>query len=568
MVAKRKAATKLAMTVKPSKGSIKASKGTVKNTVKKTKEDVGALTTPLKASKGTVRKTRLKATKGTVKNIVEKSKVDVKVKNIVEKSKEDVRKTPLKSSKGTVKNIVQKKKEEIVDPRSVGMDPTKIKEYEDEMEMLVKEKKLPGCASMVYRYGKLIQCRAWGHTDIEKSAPFDTDTLCRVICATKCVVSICVMTLVDDGSFCLDDPVHKYIPAFKDSKVVSGKDATKTIKLKEPILVKHLLSHMSGIDYVIEPTEKAATPQAKSLFKLQQAMHQGKVRNLQEFVDELATIPLSCQPGKKYTYSYSYDVLARIIEIICGKSLDKCLEERVLQPLGMQDTMWGVPEAKCHRLSPLYAGPQKYKILYSESSAHSLLKGPGRKPYSKMVHNGKGMVEIERGGKDSMYIKGRECPILSGGGYMGYDAGGLVSTVSDFAKMLKMMFSYGLMDNGKRLVQESTVRTFEINRLDNKSNGVGTDAWDYQANGVCYIGNIGTFREGHSEVGMGGAANTFWNIDREIGTASVWFAQHLDFPEFTDLKSPHNPKKANLWDVLHDAIIPEAKVGSTKRKRS
>jgi len=444
------------------------------------------------------------------------------------------------------------------------LDPTKINGYEDTMQQLVEVGELPGCASMVWRHGKLIQCKGWGHIDIQKSAPFDVNTLCRTICATKCLFSVCVMTLVEDGRLSLDDPVHKYIPAFKDIKVVNEKDETKPLELTQPILVRHCLCHMTGIDYCIEPTEKATTYQAKKLIALQQAAHRGELRNLEEFVDRLATIPLSCQPGKKYIYSYSYDVLVRIIEIVCGKSADKCLEERVLQPLGMTSTFWGVPESECHRLTALYAGPKNYKALYSPSSMHCLLKGPGRKPYDKMVQKGK-MIEIERGGKDSMFVKGRECPIIAGGGYMGYDAGGLVSCVADFAKFAKMIFSYGLMDNGKRLVQEATVKSFEENQLDMKAQGKD---WDYQANGVCYLGNIGTFRDGAGEVGMGGAANTYWNIDREDGTASVWFAQHLDLPDFGDLKTV-DPKKASLWDLLHSAKLPEtgAETGNKKRKK-
>lgn len=252
-------------------------------------------------------------------------------------------------------------------------------------------------------------------------------------------------------------------------------------------------------------------------------------------------------------------MLARIIEIVSGKSLDKCLSERVLEPMGMHDTMWAVPKAKSHRLSALYGGPKHYKVLYSKASKHSLLHGPGRRPYAEMVHNGKGLVEIERGGADSMFIEGRACPIFAGGGYMGYDAGGLVSTVADFAKMVKMLFNFGLADNGRRILLEDTVQAMEVDKLDRSAQ----KKWDYSASGICFMGNIGSFCEGSGEIGMGGAANTYWNIDREAGTASVWFAQHLDFPEFYDLKSV-NPKHADLWNLLRNARLPESMSSNRK----
>jgi len=470
----------------------------------------------------------------------------------------------LKTAKATLKQTPAQRaqKDAAVDPRSVGLDPTMIKEYEVAMQKLVNLGKLPGCASMVWRHGKLVQSGGWGVADIQKDTPFNIDTMCRIICATKCLMSICVMTLVEEGKLKLDDPVHKYIAAFKNVRVMSPKDCKKTVKLDQPILLWHCLSHMSGIDYGPDPTEEAETPVTEQLRELQQAALRGDIRTLEEFVDRLAKVPLSCQPGKKYIYSYSYDVVSRIVEIVCGQPLDKCLHARVLQPLGMEDTMWAVPQSKSERLSPLYGGVKQYKVLYSKTSKQSLLHGPGRRPYTKMVHNGKGAVEIERGGSDSMFIEGRQCPILAGGGYMGYDAGGLVSTASDIGKMVKMLFNYGLADNGNRVLQESTVKTMEIDRK---------NADDDADHGVSFIGLVGSFVTGSGDIGMGGAANTYWNIDREAGTATVWFSQHIDFwqphedPDSyadTDL----DVKAADLWGMLGRARLPGTDAAAKKTK--
>jgi len=257
-------------------------------------------------------------------------------------------------------------------------------------------------------------------------------------------------------------------------------------------------------------------------------------------------LPLSCHPGYKYNYSFSYDVLGRVIEIIMGKSLEKCLNERVFRPLGMKDTLWSVPKSKLKRLAPLYGGPQTWKKMF------------GRKG-KKMITNGKaGLCQLDGSGKNSTWRKGRECKVLSGGGFMGYDSGGLVSTVADTARWVKMLLNYGVMENGKRLLKKSTVEALEVNRLEKKYNG--TDK-------VCYLGNVGCFRDGSDEYGMGGAACTYWNVDRKDGTAAVWFTQHVEMPEFSDLKGV-DPDKADLWKLLHDAKRAPMKATGVKRKPS
>lgn len=140
---------------------------------------------------------------------------------------------------------------------------------------------------------------------------------------------------------------------------------------------------------------------------------------------------------------------------------------------------------------------------------------------------------------------------------MGYPVGGLVSTVADTAKFTKMLYNYGVMENGKRLLKKATVKAMEVNRLDKKYNGEDR---------VCYLGNVGTFREGSNEFGMGGAACTYWNICREDDTATVWFTQHVDMPEFEDLKGV-DKDKADLWKTLHEAIKKGKRTAKAKANK-
>merc|ERR1712217_252418 len=136
--------------------------------------------------------------------------------------------------------------------------------------------------------------------------------------------------------------------------------------------------------------------------------------------------------------------------------------------------------------------------------------------------------------------------------------GGLVSTIADTAKFTKMLYNYGVMENGKRLLKKATVKAMEVNRLEKKYNGDDR---------VCYLGNIGTFREGSNEFGMGGAACTYWNICRADDTATVWFTQHVDMPEFEDLKGV-DKDKADFWKTLHEAIVKGKKKVKAKAKKN
>lgn len=408
------------------------------------------------------------------------------------------------------------------------------------MQKMVRIGGLAGCASVVIRRGEIIQSGTWGHADIEAKRKFKFDTLCRMYCATKSFVCAAFMTLVDEGRASPDDRLDKYIPAFASVRV-RIKGTSKTVKPKQPILLKHLMAHMSGIDYPPDLGDEPEDPDSAAYLKLQKSGGNGSIRSLKSFVNAIAKIPLCDHPGHAYNYSFSFDVLGRVLEVIMGKSLDKCLQERVFDPLGMTDTMWAVPDERLSDLAACYAGETTWRNLY----------GKGQTPSTPR----KGMFRIDgKKSKDSHWRKGKQCSVLSGGGFMGYLYGGLISSVADTTKFVRMLLNHGKLDNGQQFLRKSTVTAMEKNRLPKNADG----------DRVCYLGNIGCFREGSNEFGMGGAACTYWNIDREDETGVVWFTQHVDMPDAADLKGV-NPAKADLWAVLHKAVC---KSGGVKRRRS
>eukprot|EP00928_Gymnodinium_smaydae_P015412 TRINITY_DN15698_c0_g1_i1.p1 TRINITY_DN15698_c0_g1~~TRINITY_DN15698_c0_g1_i1.p1 ORF type:complete len:476 (-),score=90.74 TRINITY_DN15698_c0_g1_i1:81-1454(-) len=412
-----------------------------------------------------------------------------------------------------------------------GVDLATLRGYADSMEKVVRAGAIPGCASVVIRNNEVVHSLKLGFADVEAKTKFDFDTLCRMFCATKSYIAVAFMTLVDEGKASPDDRLDKYVPSFRDP-VVRVEGTNKTVPAKRPILLRHLMSHTSGIAYTPDLGEKPEDADSAAYQKLQSDATKGAIKNVRAFVDQMAKIPLCDHPGHKYNYSFSFDVLGRVVEVIMGKSLDKCLRERVFDPLGMKSTMWSVPDAQLGRLAACYSGKTTWGHLY----------GKGHKP----IRPRPAMFRIDgKTAKDSHWRKGKHCRVLSGGGFMGYLYGGLVSSVNDTTRFVRMLLNYGVADNGRRLLKKTTVIEMEKNRL--RKSVDGDDK-------VCFLGNIGTYREGTNEYGMGGAACTYWNIDRADGTATVWFTQHVDMPEFDQMKGV-DVKKADMWGTLHRAVL-------------
>jgi len=426
---------------------------------------------------------------------------------------------------------------EAVDPRSVGIEPAALQDYEEAMQQMVKKGELPGIASIVMRKGKVIHTGAWGLADVEQGTPFGLDTFCRMFCATKSFIATAFFRLVEAGKISPEDRLDKYISAFGNVTVqVEGADSA--VPAKSPILLKHLMSHTSGIAYPPDLGEKAEDDVAKAYLKLQQMAAKGTIASLKDLVDGIAKVPLSGHPGSGYYYGFSFDVLARVLEVSTGKSLEKALQELVFKPLGMKDTKWAVARHEVGRLAACYANRTSWKLLYGSSKATLV------RPRPKLYR-----IDGNRA-LDSHYVDGQQCRVRSGGGFMGYLHGGLVSTVSDTFRFVYMLTKRGVTLNGERFLKANTVAVMERNRVK-------------EGDPVNFLGNIGVFRtdKANNHYGMGGAACTYWSIDREDDVSIVWFTQHINMPEFEELKGI-DAKKADLWALMHEAARKGVKAAS------
>eukprot|EP00439_Symbiodinium_sp_Y106_P053143 s1271_g7.t1 len=315
--------------------------------------------------------------------------------------------------------------------------------------------------------------------------------------ATKPFIAIAVFRLAEAGKLELNDRLDKYIPEF-GNVLVQPEGADAPVAAKRPILLKHLLCHCSGIAYAPDVDETIEDESSRAYLQLQQDVSLDAVQVKLRMVAGI-------ESWNSYWYGFSFDVLGRVLEVVGKKRLDKVLAETVFEPLGMKHTKWAVRRDELHKLSACYAHKPTWQKLYGQIK--------GRMPSALRPS----LVRID-GNKASQshWLQGQECRVHSGGGFMGYLYGGLVSTVADTARFVRMLMRKGKLDDGQRFLSSSSVTALEKNRMKE-----GVDP-------VNYLGNIGTYRKNGTEYGMGGAACTYWSIDRADDTATLWFTQHVD----------------------------------------
>ena len=298
-------------------------------------------------------------------------------------------------------------------PAEVGLSGERLDRITQWLKDDIAKGTIPGAVLMIARHGKVAYFESMGVLDPETKAPMRKDAIFRIYSMSKPITSVAVMMLFEQGKITLDEPIAKYIPAFKDAKVgVETKDADGKSKLeltaaRKPISVQDLLRHTSGITYGFfgDMLVKKAYVDANVV--------DDSLTN-EQFVDRLAKLPLAFQPGTTWDYSHSTDVLGRLVEVVSGKSLYQFEKENILDPLGMTDTTFYVTDpAKQARLA---------------------------EPFKSDRAIGAG-VEFN----DPRVVR----PWESGGG-------GMVGTVADYARFATMLMNGGTLD-GKRYLSPKTL---------------------------------------------------------------------------------------------------------------
>lgn len=308
-------------------------------------------------------------------------------------------------------------------PEACGMSGTALAGVEDHLKRrYIDAGRFPGTQTVIYRRGHIVHSAVQGFADLARRAPVNDDTIFRIYSMTKPITSVAFMMLVEEGRVALDEPVHAYIPSWKNLGVFQGGTAPhfQTKPPARPMLIVDLLRHTSGLTYGFQ--QRTAVDAAYRDDKIGEIEKAG---TMQSMIDGLARIPLEFSPGEAWNYSVSTDVLGYLIEKISGQPFEQFLKQRIFDPLGMNDTDFFVPSAKAHRFAACYAADGKGGIALQDDPARSsFLSRPS---------------------------------FVSGGG-------GLCSTASDYLTFCRALLNRGEL-GGVRLLGPKTLTLMTSNHL-------------------------------------------------------------------------------------------------------
>jgi CubicO group peptidase (beta-lactamase class C family) len=319
-------------------------------------------------------------------------------------------------------------------PESAGMS----KPAFDRLEAHLKHRyidagRFPGTQLLVYRRGKVVHSKVQGYADLERKVPVKDDTIFRIYSMTKPITTVAFMMLVEEGRVALDEPVHKYIPEWKNLGVfVAGTaPAFLTKPPSRPMLIVDLLRHTSGLTYGF--MQRTNVDAAYREAKIGDVVTSG---TLETMISDLAKIPLEFSPGEAWNYSVSTDVLGYLIGKIAGKPFEQFLKERIFDPLGMNDTDFYVPADRAHRFAACYSADPKGGISFHAAER-------------------KGTLTLQDDPTTSSYLSPPS--FVSGGG-------GLCSTAADYLTFCRALINGGEL-GGVRLLGPKTLQLMTSNHL-------------------------------------------------------------------------------------------------------
>jgi CubicO group peptidase (beta-lactamase class C family) len=349
-------------------------------------------------------------------------------------------------------------------PQEAGLHPQRLGRLAGALQREIDRRRLPGAIAVIGRRGRVAWTHCAGTLDPATGAPMLPDSLFRIFSMTKPIVSVAAMMLFEEGRLALTDPLAQYLPEFGATQVMAEDASGHRLEAQRaPITVHDLLRHTSGLTY-----DFTGTGEVNRQYAL--ANLADRSRSNAALMTALAALPLAHQPGTRWEYSRSTDVLGRLIEIISGQTLGEFLAQRVFAPLGMTDTAFQVAPGQHHRIAEPFAQDP-------DSGAPVRLYQP------------------------------REKPALEGGG------GGLVSSAADYTRFLKLLAGGGRLGT-ERLLSRDTVAFMTADHLGSipgdgvllpPGHGFGLGfAVRTQAGVASLPGSVGSFFWG------GIAGTTFW----------------------------------------------------------
>ena len=379
-------------------------------------------------------------------------------------------------------------------PETVGMSSERLGRLTEVLQAYVDDGRLAGAVAIVARHGKIAYLEAVGHRDNEAGSAMATDTIFRIASQTKALVSAGVMMLQEEGTLLITDPVGKYLPEFMATSVAqpNGRGGYDVVAAKRPITIRDLLTHTAGISYGSGPAAD----------KWEQAGITGwyfanRDEPAGDVMARLAKLPLDAHPGERWIYGYNTDILGAMIEKISGQTLGAFLRERLLDPLGLEDTHFFLPSDKVDRLATVYSSTERGGIERAPDPGHMVGQGA--------------------------YVDGPR-QSFSGGA-------GLLSTATDYATFLQTMLNGGQL-GGTRVLSRRTVdlmtvdHTSDIEFRNGQGFGLGFSiVTDPGASGL--PSSVG-------EYGWGGAYHSTYWVDPQEELVVVYLTQLIPAANIDD----------------------------------
>jgi CubicO group peptidase (beta-lactamase class C family) len=391
-------------------------------------------------------------------------------------------------------------------PEDVGISSERLARLDAALQKEVDSGAKAGIVALIARRGYVVHEKAYGFAELESRTPMTTEHLFRLFSMTKPITSVALLMLYEEGRFQLGDPLEKHIPAFKDLKVFAGLDGSGAMRLEEPKrkpTIHDVLRHTAGFGYGF-----GSSPVDRMYQEV--GIDFGRMVSLEELVEEkLPKVPLLYHPGEQWVYSVAHDVQAFLVEHFSGMSFAEFCRERIFEPLGMRDTVFGVPREYVPRYTANYAP---------------------RDPANPAA----GLIVVET-------PEGRAAP----GGSQGFPEyarftdiafGGLSlsSTASDYALFAQMLVSGGALGD-VRILGKKTVELMTSNHLPPGIPGIAASAPGVSPGATGYglgvsvlldppgAGNLGS----KGQFGWAGAASTWVIMDPQEELVLILLAQYL-----------------------------------------
>ena len=372
----------------------------------------------------------------------------------------------------------------------LGFDVGRLTRIDSVLQRAVDRSEIGGAVALVLKDGETVYEKAFGWADREANRRMTPDAIFRIASQTKALTSVAVMSLVEEGKLSLDDPVGRVIPGFEHTTVAVRADTGRAIvPAKRRITIRDLLTHTSGVSYgtdsLVAPLYERAALGPAAGWGWYTA---DKNEPICPTIERLATLPFVSQPGERFVYGYSTDILGCVVERVTGMPLDEVIRTRITAPLRMKDTYFYLPPANRARLTAVYSSGPEMKIVRAPD-------GP------------KGQGDYVEGPRRS----------FSGGA-------GLLSTARDYARFLQMLLNGGVLD-GARILSPRTVALMTTNQtgtlFSQSGQGFGLGFRVLEQPGADgRIESVGTF-------GWGGAYGSNYEVDPKEHLVLVFMIQQL-----------------------------------------